>query len=289
MRKRKTILLCIIIVLVLFTFSAYSTEDKVNWNQLKDAKDLAESTKATVVEVYKNANCYAGCPDTIHQCLLDEPDNKAVQRLANFVIRRAKARRNVAEIKTDIKERAVSLYPPKTHKINIEGKQVSGDKNAKITVVSFADGECPYCRIASPALRKISQEHKGLIAYYFKQFPIKSHKHGLECARAMVAAELQNKFWELHDIVYRNYDHLAEAELRTYATKAGLDLKKYDADLKSRAVLDIIRKDKSEGVALNIVGTPGIFINGKFYKGIKTYEELLDILEEEKDIVEGLQ
>lgn len=289
MSKKYAIMIIIVSCILVIGANGFTEDEKIQYKDLKDAEGLSGETKQTVIESFKNINCYAGCPDTVYNCLIDEPQNKSVKRLANFIIRRAKAHRSVEEIKSDVKERAVSLYPPKTHKIDITGKQVSGSKDAAITVVAFADGECPYCRIASPALRKISQQKQGLIAYYFKQFPLKSHKHGLDCAKSLVAAEMQNKLWQLHDIIYKNVEHLTNDDLKKYAATIGLNMEKYEKDRNSDKVLDIIRKDKSDGVALNVVGTPGIFINGKFYKGLKTYEELLDIIEEEKDIVDGLQ
>ena len=155
-------------------------------------------------------------------------------------------------------------------------------------MVVYADFECPYCNVAAPALRRISQEKTGLIVYYYKNFPLKQHKSALESAQALLAAEKQGKFWPMYDLLYES-DDLSQDVLNQCASKLALDLERFKKDMQSKDVLERIRKEKMEGLALGVIGTPGIFINGKFYQGIKTEAELRDRIEEEKDIVNGVE
>lgn len=265
-----------------------AADQLVPWSKLKDAAGMKDSERKVVMEVFKKENCYAGCSDTILQCLKEEADNRTVLRIANFVIRRAKKYQPAEAIREDLKKRALSVYPPKLGKIDLSENVPSGNPNAPIKIVAYADFECPYCNIASPALRRISRERPDLVVYYFKNFPIKSHTHALPGCLALEAANRQGKFWKMHDYVYKEKDLNHKGFLEA-AKAIGLDVAKFEKDMKDDSLLYRIRKDKVEGLTNKVIGTPGIFINGKYYQGRKSYEELLDRILEEKDIIDGIQ
>ncbi len=286
--KRPDIAALVFLFLLIFTAPARADGPAIGWNKLSDAVGLSDAQKELALSVFKEANCYAGCSDTVYQCLLDEPDEPAVRRIANFLLRRVKAQPSKERVLADLKDRAISVYPPKTVKVDVSQSPGLGKPDAPIRIAAFADGECPYCRIASPALRKIATEKPEWVQYHFKHFPIKNHAHGLPCATAMAAAHWQGKFWEYHDLLYKTL-RFEETDLEGYAKTLGLDLERFRKDRKDPKLMEEIGRDKMEGVSLGIVGTPGIFINGKFYRGLKTYEELWDRIEEERDIIEGRQ
>ncbi len=83
-----------------------------------------------------------------------------------------------------------------------------------------------------------------------------------------MAAKEQGKFWELHDLIFANYNQLSEQKLKNLAAEAGLDMNRFNQDLKNRrqAYLDIIRRDMQEGQRNGVRGTPTIFINGRLLK-----------------------
>jgi len=83
----------------------------------------------------------------------------------------------------------------------------------------------------------------------------------------------------MHDLLYANAPDFGDNQIQVYMKQAGLDLEKAEKDRKDPAVLDRIRKEKEEGMAFGMVGTPGIFINSKFYRGVKTENELIDRIE----------
>ena len=106
-----------------------------------------------------------------------------------------------------------------------------------------------------------------------KQFPVKSHLRGVPLSLAALAADRQGKFWEFHDAMYTTLK-FEDADIQALAKTLGLDLERFNKDLADPALLERIRTEKREGLDMGLQGTPGIFINGKFYQGIKTYEEL---------------
>ncbi len=285
MFRRLAILGCMIWFVAAFSV-AQAAQPDVPWERLTGSDRLNDTQKAVVKRVLEQADSYAGCSDKLIVCLSDKPVEKAVMRQANFVLRRALLGRGAADVLKDLEARALSAYPPLRYKPDLEGLTPSGDPNSLIKVVVYADFQCPYCNIAGPALRRISLENPGLIAYYYKNFPVKSHPRGLEAAMALLAADRQGKFWEAHDKLFKEDEFLGK-DLERYAAELGLDMARFNKDRLDDTLMTRIRKEKEEGLLYGMIGTPGIFINGKFYKGSKSYEELLDFLMEEKDIIRG--
>jgi protein-disulfide isomerase len=118
-----------------------------------------------------------------------------------------------------------------------------------------------------------------------RNFPL--HGNSVLAATAAEAAGEQGKFWEMHNLLFENQQTWGEkqtpqTELFTqYAQTLGLDMTKFSAVLKSNSYAAKIQRDKSDGMALGIKGTPTFFVNGKMVRGVPQYEELKAIIEEE--------
>ena len=261
----------------------------IPWNTVPGADQLSERQKTVVAEVLDSYNCYAGCSDSIAQCLKETPVGNTAKRLAAFVVRRVLAGKDAKEINEDLLRRERSAFPPKTYTITPGDCKPSGAEKAPVTVYVYADFQCPYCMVAMPAMRKLINEMPGKISLYYKNFPVKSHAMGVPLATALVAAGNQGKYWEMLDSLYAKAPHQTEEMITEIAKNLGLDMAKFEADRKAKATLDRIRAEKMEGINMGMKGTPGIFINGKYYAGLKTHDELRDRLEEELDIVNGAE
>jgi protein-disulfide isomerase len=157
-----------------------------------------------------------------------------------------------------------------------------------VKVVVYADFGCPLCSVASPALRRLSQEEPDLIAYYFKNYPLKSNPEAVPAALALLAADRQGKFWEMHDLLYeKEKDELCDETYESCAESIGLDLDKFRADMKDPDLIKRLRAEKTEGIKCGVEKTPGLLFNGKPYGGVKTPLELLDRIEEEMDLLDS--
>jgi protein-disulfide isomerase len=161
-----------------------------------------------------------------------------------------------------------------------------GKSDAKVTIVEFADFECPACAFAHTPLKQIKQEYKdsGKLNFVFKHFPLTSHRYAFQAAQATEAAAMQNKFWEMHDLIYENQKEWAgnpEAlnKFSDYARSLNLDMTKFDADMKSAEVRAKINTDMEDGNKLSVDRTPTIFINGERQTSIPSYDELKQILD----------
>jgi protein-disulfide isomerase len=110
----------------------------------------------------------------------------------------------------------------------------------------------------------------------YKFMPLTMHPHGESAARAAIAAQAQGKFWEMHDKLFTNGEHLEDADILKYAAAIGLDVERFRADMQSPATKARLDADRKLGDALNVKGTPTIFINGREYNAKIDIDEWVD-------------
>jgi hypothetical protein len=140
-----------------------------------------------------------------------------------------------------------------------------GPVGAPITLIEFADFECPYCAVMAPRLEEAFVKHPGQIRFVYKFMPLAGHPHGEIAARAGIAAISQGKFWEMHDKLFANRDHLEPQDLDSYAKDLGLDLNKFQKDAAGQAATDRLAAERKQADSLEVKGTPTIYINGREY------------------------
>ncbi|HEX9298420.1 MAG TPA: thioredoxin domain-containing protein [Polyangiaceae bacterium] len=162
--------------------------------------------------------------------------------------------------------------------IDVGDSPSRGPASAPITIVEWADFECPFCRQAAPLLDKIVDAHAGRVRLVYKTYPLKAHVHGESAARAAAAAMKQGKFWEMHHALFEHQDALEPRDIEKYAKDVGLDIAKWKADWDSEASADRVNRDRKQGDAVGISGTPTIYINGREYD-LKQFD-MTDDLEE---------
>jgi protein-disulfide isomerase len=107
-----------------------------------------------------------------------------------------------------------------------------------VTLVEFADFECPYCAMMAPVLEQVWQQRSQEMRFVYKFMPLSGHPHGEPAARAAIAALDQGKFWEMHDKLFANRDHLEQSDIDGYAKELGLDLNRFHADMQAPATTD---------------------------------------------------
>ncbi len=153
---------------------------------------------------------------------------------------------------------------------NLDNRPIIGKKDAKIIVVEFSDFQCPFCSRVGPPLKDLKAKYGDDLAVVFKHFPLDFHKEAKPAAIASMCANVQGKFWEYHDELFANQKALLEADLKTYATKVGLDLAKWEACIKDGKMAALVDEDMAEGqkratpnAAPPVRGTPTLFINGR--------------------------
>ena len=93
-----------------------------------------------------------------------------------------------------------------------------GKPTATITLVEYGDYQCSHCAEAYPLIKKLLKEFNNQLLFVFRNFPLQeSHPEAMIAAEAAEAAGLQNKFWEMHDMIYEHQDELSENNLQYFA------------------------------------------------------------------------
>src|SRR5262249_30535219 len=186
-------------------------------------------------------------------------------------------------LESEISEAIQKRYTGKPVNIDVADAPIKGDPKAPVTIVEFADFQCPHCRSLQPVLDRLLEEYKGQVKVYFKHFPLRApgHENAEQAAFASAAAQKQGKFWALTAKFWKNQDALAAADVEKYAQEAGLDVKKWKEDMNATAIHEKVAKDRTEGEKLNINGTPAVFIDGREVRDAKDFETLKAFVDEE--------
>jgi len=157
-----------------------------------------------------------------------------------------------------------------------------GNPAALLELVEYGDYECPYCGRAYPIVKDILQRMDGEIKFVFRNFPLsKIHPHAFSAAVATEAAGMQNKFWEMHDLIFENQRALEEENIFHYAKEVGLDLERFKNDMKQSAFADKVESDFDSGLRSGVNRTPTFFVNGKKYDGDWGEDQLFQFLKKQ--------
>lgn len=165
------------------------------------------------------------------------------------------------------------LTKPKPTNLSTTAKpstHIDGTGSKKVTLVEYGDYQCPACGAYYPIVKAMFVTHKDQIYLQFRNFPLESlHQNARAGARAAEAANIQGKFWEMHDALYEGQQTWGTSSdpfsyFSGYAKQVGVaDMTKFAADYKSSAVNDIINADLKEGGKFQITGTPTFILDGK--------------------------
>ena len=145
---------------------------------------------------------------------------------------------------------------------------VRGPADARL-IVEYGDYECPYSRQAYRAIELVEAQLSEGVRFAFRHFPLTEiHPHALVASLAAEAAARQDRFWEMHEMLFHRQHALTDDDLRCYAIELGLDISRFDADRGGEAALERVRRDVRSGTASGEVhGTPTLFIEGVVHRG----------------------
>jgi protein-disulfide isomerase len=156
---------------------------------------------------------------------------------------------------------------------------VRGARGGRVLFV-YGDYECPYTRAAYRQVQRVERVLGDRFRFAYRHFPlVQIHPHALAAAAAAEAAAVQDRFWEMHDMLFRRQDALEDEDLRRYSSALGLDGARFDADRTSARVLERVGRDIESALATGQVrGTPTLFIDGRLHTSGDDAPELLKAL-----------
>jgi len=286
MRRQGLIVLLGLVALAAST-SVAGSSTTVAWDKIigADPASLDAAQKARVESILSSTANTRGCGGTLASCLA--AGDQTARRHAGFVARMVRKSKPDDAVVQGIADRKSSAFPEEIMKIDVADHPAVGNPGAKIELVEFACFECPFCAHLASKLATLKQKFGDKVVHYYKFFPVRSHARGVPSALAGLAAFRQGKFWQMAELMFAGRADLSDDDILGYAEQAGLDVAKFKVALTDQASMKYIEKDKLEGMRLGVEGTPTFFVNGKLYKGLADFDELVDRVGEEIDIVEG--
>ncbi|MFZ2681613.1 MAG: DsbA family protein [Patescibacteria group bacterium] len=155
-----------------------------------------------------------------------------------------------------------------------------GPADAKLTIVEFADFGCPFSEQESYVIEAIARQYPEDVRVVYRDFPLTDIHPGADlAAEASECANEQGKFWEYHDVLYRNSGNFTEDALVDFATQLNLNTGSFRTCLQSGKYTDEVAQDLADGVAAGVTGTPTFFLNGEKIDGAVPFSTFKEIVE----------
>ncbi|PYL02442.1 MAG: hypothetical protein DME32_06450 [Verrucomicrobia bacterium] len=168
-------------------------------------------------------------------------------------------------------KRSVTLTISKEEAVGKETQDsmhARGPVQAPVTLEEFGDFQCPPCGMISGPLLEIEKDYGPKLRVIFRNFPFPNHQHALEAAHAAEAAGLQGRYWEMHDLLYKEQATWSKAPdvnqlFVSYARILGLEMDRFETDIAGPTVKARVTADQERGKSLGVTATPSIFINNQ--------------------------
>ena len=163
--------------------------------------------------------------------------------------------------------------------------RVKGNTASQIVVMEYSDYQCPACKYYQSIANQLTTEYKDKIVFVYRHFPLEQHKNAEKAAYTAEAAGLQGKFWEMSDLLFEKQEEWSEKSnseeiFKSYASKLGLDPKKFTDDIISSGVKEKVDRDRQSGKIIGVNATPTFYLNGVKLRYIRNYDDFKKIVEE---------
>lgn len=164
----------------------------------------------------------------------------------------------------------------KEEEIIIEPRDVFvGDEDAPVTLMEFGDYESEACAKANEVVKQLLEEYEGKIRFNFRHFPqTKIHQRSMKAGEAAVAAAQGGKFWEMHNILFKNRRQLGTVSLKLHSKEAGIKNKKFLEELVDGKFGWQVQDDLKEGIDRGVKEVPAFFVNDEMLVGKPNFENL---------------
>lgn len=280
------------VILGAFTLSG-STCGKSSEDPSKDTKDKPSAeapaivldgidTSSLTVREKKDWSTYVSefispCPSVpvpIAQCVKEKRACDKCAPAAKYLVKLVKDGLPREPLEKSYKNR---FDADKIKEVPIDGSPTRGPESAPLTIVEFADFQCPHCAQFAPMIDKLVESRKNDVRFVYKLYVLGKFPNSENAARAAAASIKQGKFWEMHHAIFSHQDKLSQQGLDEMAASIGLDVGRFHADMQSPESAERVAKDRKLGEDLKIEGTPSIFINGRQFDGHSDLNEWLDL------------
>jgi protein-disulfide isomerase len=205
---------------------------------------------------------------------------RTLERVASDVAELKKSHEELASTVKSLKSRAGDggAYRPTNpdleaiYLVPVGDGAVRGPAGAKITIVEYADFQCPFCARVAGTLRNLEHQYPNEIRLVYKHQPLPFHQNAKAAAKAAEAAGQQGRFWQMWDVLFEHSGELGPDKLENFASELQLDVNKFRAAMQDPAVAAKIEAQSAEANRLGAMGTPSFFINGRYLAGAQPLE-----------------
>lgn len=219
--------------------------------------------RSELVAAAQDEFVYDGSPSTLAGCLKDDlPCKGHAIRGLTMIASELAGGATRAQALAGYNRYFGSFPADKRASIDLSTAPCEGPADARITIVEFADFQCPHCAATRPMLHQLV-ESRSDVRLCFKHYPLPGHPLAVSAAQASVFAHRKGKFWEVADLLFQNQERLSTDEIKRIVGSVGLDPAELVKAVASGELDSVVEKDKAEGEKLGIEGTPTLFVNGR--------------------------
>lgn len=239
--------------------------------------DLSDSQRAQLAAQGERELC--PCDDatvSLHECMQQEERCEEADEAAQTLIGSIQEGSDGEALDALAEQRAQET---EVHDFALDNVPHKGNPDADIVIVEFADFSCGQCKRASQVFEQVLAQYEDDIVVYFKHFPLGSPQ-GQMAAQASLAAHEQGRFWEMHDLIFEVAPQIDRPTVVQFARQLGLNFERFRNDLESDQVTGHIRRDRAEGSAAGVMGTPAVYINGEKFNGMVSEPALSSRIEQ---------
>ncbi len=178
-------------------------------------------------------------------------------------------------------QQVAGLVQGNSYQVSADDDPFRGAADAPVTIVEFSDFHCGFCgRFAAETLDPLLQNYDGKVRLVYRDYPFQT-QGSLTAALAGQCMNDQGKFWEFHDLTFKNQQALTREQFITYAQQLNVDVATFTTCLDTQQHLSEVSKDVTEAQALGVNGTPAFFVNGRFISGAQAYSVFASYIDEE--------
>lgn len=237
--------------------------------------------RGPLVEAARDEFVYDGAPFTLAGCIKeDKPCKRHAIRGLTLVANQLAGGLGASEALAGYNRYYGSFAADQRQSIDLAGAPCLGKDDAKVTLVEFADYQCPYCAAAAPVLHQVAQENDE-VRLCFLHFPLPQHDLAHSASQAAVFAQRHGRFWQVHEAIFRNQQRLSAQVIRELVAQNGLDADAFIQAVQSGELAQVVDAQRERGRALGITGTPAVFINGRKHELPLSPEMLRFTIEDE--------
>lgn len=229
-----------------------------------DFSALPPAAQKELATVLTDEFCYCGCPHTLGACLKEHPNCRHARRMT--VLAASDAAQGIAAVETIVSlSKYYASFPQKRFSPTVDPRQCMGPADAKVTLLSYSDFECPFCAAARPLLESFVKQ-SGKVRLCWAAFPLNNHPNSMPAANAVLYARDQGKFWPMHDAIFDNQSALSPEFIVQLGVKLGLDGAALQKAISAGAYNAELSASKEAARMAGVESTPTVFINGRQHR-----------------------